>query len=61
MPAGYSPLQERAMQRIRIEKKPVKRKRPHLEILPLDPRDPDVVRAKRLVSQEAKPRPAAAA
>ena len=35
------------MERIRIERKPVKRKiRP--EILPLDPRDPDVVRAKEL-------------
>jgi hypothetical protein len=49
------------MERIRVERKPAKRKRPSLEILPLDPRDPDVVRAKHLVSQDAKPRPAAAA
>ena len=35
------------MQRIRIERKPTRRnERP--DVLPLDPRDPDVVRAKRL-------------
>jgi hypothetical protein len=41
------------MQRIRIARKAPKRKRPP-ETLPLDPRDPDVVRAKWL---EERPRP----
>jgi hypothetical protein len=43
------------MERIRIERKPVKRKiRP--EVLPLDPRDPDIVRAKRLLERERQER-----
>ena len=36
------------MKRIRIEKPNVRRKRPWLESLPLDPRDPDIVRAKSI-------------
>jgi hypothetical protein len=36
------------MKRVRIEKQKSRRKRASLEILPLDPRDPDVVRAKGL-------------
>jgi hypothetical protein len=41
------------MERIRIERKPVKRKiRP--EILSLDPRDADIVRAKRLLERERR-------
>jgi hypothetical protein len=41
------------MERIRIERKPVKRKiRP--EVLPLDPRDPDIVRAKRVIEQQRR-------
>jgi hypothetical protein len=36
------------MKRVRIEKQTSRRKRAWLEILPLDPRDPDVVRAKGL-------------
>jgi hypothetical protein len=36
------------VRRIRIEKPKVHRERPWLEALPLDPRDPDVVRAKAL-------------
>jgi hypothetical protein len=35
-------------QRIRIEKPKVRRDRWWLEVLPLDPRDPDIVRAKCL-------------
>jgi predicted dithiol-disulfide oxidoreductase (DUF899 family) len=37
-----------AMQQIRIEKPKVRRDRWWLEVLPLDPRDPDIVRAKCL-------------
>jgi hypothetical protein len=37
------------MHRERIEKKPAKRSNRHLDVPPLDPRDPDVVRAKVLV------------
>jgi len=41
------------MERIRIERKPVKRKiRP--EVLPLDPRDLDIVRAKRVIEQQRR-------
>jgi len=36
------------MKRIRIQRPQVRRERPWLEVLPLDPRDPDVVRAKAL-------------
>jgi hypothetical protein len=36
------------MQRIRIDRLRVRRERPWHEVLPLDPRDPDVVRAKAL-------------
>jgi len=36
------------MQQIRIEKPKVRRDRWWLEVLPLDPRDPDIVRAKCL-------------
>ena len=39
------------MERIRIERKPVKRRvRP--DVPPLDPRDPDIVRAKALPRRE---------
>jgi hypothetical protein len=34
------------MRRIRITRRKVRRDRPRLEVLALDPRDPDVVRAK---------------
>jgi hypothetical protein len=34
------------MKRIRIQRPKVRRERPYLEVLPLDPRDVDVVRAK---------------
>jgi hypothetical protein len=40
---------EVTMRRVRIQKQKVRSPRPMFEeILPLDPRDPDVVRAKRL-------------
>jgi hypothetical protein len=46
------------VERIRVERRPVKRKiRP--EVLPLDPRDPDIVRAKELVASERRRRQAA--
>jgi len=36
------------MKRIRIERRRVRSERPWLEVLPPDPRDPDIVRAKAL-------------
>jgi hypothetical protein len=36
------------MKRVRIEKPKPRRERWWLEVLPLDPRDPDVVRAKAI-------------
>ncbi|HTG46189.1 MAG TPA: hypothetical protein VK646_00860 [Actinomycetota bacterium] len=41
--------------RIRIEKPKAPRERWWLEVLPLDPRDPDVVRAKALLDGGASP------
>ena len=38
------------MKRIRIQKPRVRSERSWLDVLPLDPRDPDVVRAKALAS-----------
>jgi hypothetical protein len=38
------------MRRERIERKPAKKPNRHLDVLPLDPRDPAVLRAKELVS-----------
>jgi hypothetical protein len=35
------------MRRERIERKPAKKPNRHLDVLPLDPRDPDIVRVKR--------------
>jgi hypothetical protein len=42
------------MRRIRVQVKPSRRKRTHRDVLPLDPRDPDVVRAKQLARLEGK-------
>lgn len=39
------------MKRIRIERPKRARERPWFDILPLDPRDPDVVRAKELLDR----------
>jgi len=47
------------MERIRVQRKTAKHRRPLLEILPLDPRDPDVVRAKQLLDREPPRRRAA--
>jgi hypothetical protein len=44
------------MRRERIEKKPVRKSSRHLDVLPLDPRDPDVLRAKVLVPTPLSPR-----
>jgi hypothetical protein len=46
------------MRRERIEQRRPKRARP-IEILPLDPRDPDILRAKALLASQ-RPRPKAA-
>jgi hypothetical protein len=43
------------MRRERIEKPKAPRKRTLPEILPLDPRDPDVVHAKALIDRAAPP------
>lgn len=48
------------MRRERIEKKPVKKPKRHLEILPLDPRDPDILHAKELTEKQHPPRDRAA-
>jgi hypothetical protein len=41
-------IEEIAVKRIRIDKPRARRERPWREVLPADPRDPDVVRAKTL-------------
>ena len=43
------------MRRERIEKTKAPRKRTLPEILPLDPRDPDIVRAKLLIEHRMPP------
>jgi hypothetical protein len=48
------------MRRERIEKPKARRKRTLPEILPLDPRDPDVVHAKALIGRASPPRRRAA-
>jgi hypothetical protein len=47
------------MERIRIERKPAKRRRPAM-VLPLDPRDPDILRAKAIQARYRPPRRRAA-
>jgi hypothetical protein len=49
---------EVAMERIRISKRV--KPREHPKILPLDPRDPDIVRAKAIQDRSHSPRPRAA-
>jgi hypothetical protein len=41
-------IEEIAVKRIRIDRPRARRERPWYEVLPADPRDPDVVRAKTL-------------
>jgi hypothetical protein len=48
------------MRRERIEGKPAKKPSRHLDVLPLDPRDRDVLRAKELVTTQLPPRRRAA-
>jgi hypothetical protein len=48
------------MRRERIEKKPPKPRQRPADVLPLDPRDPDVLRAKELVTTQLPPRRRAA-
>ena len=43
------------MNRVRTQKPRIRRDRARLEILPADPRDPDVVRAKALARMTAAP------
>jgi hypothetical protein len=47
------------MQRIRIERRTTRDRRDRYAVLPLDPRDPDILRAKRrpLASPSSKPAP----
>jgi hypothetical protein len=51
---GY---EERMMRRVRIVRKATARPRPPVEILALDPRDPDIVRAKALADRRRVSRP----
>ena len=44
------------MKRIRIQRPRARGERPWSEVLPLDPRDPDVARAKALARQRAAAR-----
>jgi hypothetical protein len=44
------------MRRERIERKPAKKQNRHLGVLPLDPRDPAILRAKELVGTQPPPR-----
>lgn len=46
------------MERIRLERSH-RRRKPRPEVLPLDPRDPDIVRAKELLAKTRPPRPRA--
>ena len=50
-------IEEDLMQRIRIERKVFRRDRDRYASLPLDPRDPDILRAKRLLGRELGRRP----
>lgn len=51
---------EVAMQRIRVEKLPAKKVRPRPQVLPLDPRDPDILHAKAIQERYLPPRRRAA-
>jgi hypothetical protein len=44
------------MRRERIERKLARKPSQHLDVLPLDPRDPDVLRVKELVTPQLPPR-----
>ena len=44
------------MRRIRVEHKTRRLEHDRVHILPLDPRDPDILRAKHVASEEAKRR-----
>ena len=48
------------MRRQQIDQRRLPRKRSVSDILPLDPRDPDVVRAKELIEKQTPPRSRAA-
>ena len=48
------------MRREQIDRRKLFRKRPVSDILPLDPRDPDVVHAKELIEKQTPPRRRAA-
>jgi hypothetical protein len=56
---GRRPDVEVGMERIRIDRKRVK-PRPRPKILPLDPRDPDILRAKAIQARYLPPRRRAA-
>lgn len=59
VPVGTRRDVEVGMERIRVEKKHVK-PRPRPKILPLDPRDPDILRAKAIQERYLPPRRRAA-
>ena len=48
------------MQREQVDRRQLPRKRKLPDVLPLDPRDPDVVRAKDLIETQIPPRRRAA-
>lgn len=48
------------MHRERIQKQPSTKPERHLEILPLDPRDPEILHAKELIEEQQPPRGRAA-
>jgi hypothetical protein len=47
-PGAWRVIEEPAVKRIRIDRPRARRERPWREVLPLDPRDPDIVRVKAL-------------
>lgn len=51
---------EVAMKRIWVEKPPAKKVRPRPQVLPLDPRDPDILHAKAIQERYLPPRRRAA-
>lgn len=57
---GTGAVVEVTMQRTRIERKPAKPRPRPVKILPLDPRDPDIVRAKAIQERYLPPRRRAA-
>jgi hypothetical protein len=51
---------EVAMQRTSVEKRPASKVRPRPQVIPLDPRDPDILHAKSIQERYLPPRRRAA-